>query len=276
MLALWDAPGVVRLLQTATGKELARLTSLEQTRLVPRHFTPDGSQLITVGQETGALHLFDLRAIRQGLRELGLDWSDEPLPPAPAPTVKPLEIRVEMGNFREQIRADELVEEAARHVQNREHARALAALELAVQTDPTHAEAHRYLARRLLVGPRELRDADRALPLARKALELVDKENSLRHVYDRTLGIALYRTGQYSDAVPILETSLKKSNGQSDAFDLYFLAMCHQRLHEGGKAKDRYDQAQKWFRERRDGLLAGWIQDLNELQAEAEAELRTP
>jgi serine/threonine protein kinase/WD40 repeat protein len=94
LLALEGAPGVVRLVQTATGKEVARLTAPEQTRLTPQCFTPDGSRVITRGAESGALHIFDLRAIRQQLREIGLDWSDEPLPAAEGPLPPPLDVRV--------------------------------------------------------------------------------------------------------------------------------------------------------------------------------------
>jgi serine/threonine protein kinase/WD40 repeat protein len=95
LLALDDIPGVVRLVRTATGRELARLTAPEQTRLLSRCFTPDGSQLITWGAESRALHIFDLRAIRQQLRDMGLDWSNEPLPaPAEEPSRTPLNIRL--------------------------------------------------------------------------------------------------------------------------------------------------------------------------------------
>jgi serine/threonine protein kinase/WD40 repeat protein len=98
-LAVSEAPGVVRLVWTATGKELARLTAPEQSRLWPQGFTPDGARLITCGSESEALHIFDLRAIRAQLRELGLDWSDEPLPPAPPAAPEPLQIAVELGDF---------------------------------------------------------------------------------------------------------------------------------------------------------------------------------
>ena len=82
LLAIGDINRVVRLLVTATGEELARLTSPEPTRLIPLHFTPDGAKLITFGTESSALHLFDLRAIRQQLAALGLDW-DQPVSPPP-------------------------------------------------------------------------------------------------------------------------------------------------------------------------------------------------
>jgi WD40 repeat protein len=68
LLAQSDDPGIVRLVRTTTGKEVARLTAPEQTHLSPKCFTPDGSLLITHGRESSALHIFDLRAIRQQLR----------------------------------------------------------------------------------------------------------------------------------------------------------------------------------------------------------------
>ena len=47
--------------------------------------TSSGSSttLITVGVESMQLHIFDLRAIRGQLAELGLDWDAPALKPAP-------------------------------------------------------------------------------------------------------------------------------------------------------------------------------------------------
>ncbi len=100
LLALGEeAFGVVRLVVPDTGTEIARLTAPEQSRLTPCCFTPDGSQLITVGVETSALHIFDLRAIRAGLAELDLDWDAPPLPAADASPATPLSIRFELGDI---------------------------------------------------------------------------------------------------------------------------------------------------------------------------------
>lgn len=95
LLALGDELSVVRLVETASGRELARLTIPESTRVHPKCFTPDGGTLLVLGSESRALHRIDLRAIRAGLAELGLDWDQPPLPPAPPSPSRPLRIVVE-------------------------------------------------------------------------------------------------------------------------------------------------------------------------------------
>jgi WD40 repeat protein len=98
-LALSDeSAGVVHLIAVEEGVEIARLTGAEPSRYHPVGFSPDGGSLFVVGTESGALHTFDLRAIRAGLQELGLDWDAPPLPPAaPAASSAPLKIHVNLG-----------------------------------------------------------------------------------------------------------------------------------------------------------------------------------
>jgi WD40 repeat protein len=98
LLAVEDATGAIRLLRTEGGAELARLEAPEQTRLVPRCFTPDGTRLVAVGIDTQALHVWDFRALRPPLAELGLDW-DLPAYPSPDPgqVPSPLRATVEDG-----------------------------------------------------------------------------------------------------------------------------------------------------------------------------------
>jgi WD40 repeat protein len=88
LLALAGDPGIVMLVRTDAGEELARLTAPEPTRLVPLVFTRDEGQLVTLGVDTGALHIFDLRTIRAELDQLGLDWNAPPLPSPPATSVE--------------------------------------------------------------------------------------------------------------------------------------------------------------------------------------------
>jgi serine/threonine protein kinase/WD40 repeat protein len=105
LLALDDATlGLVSLVDPKNGREVARLTVPVQSRLYPKCFTPDGDKLICIGRDSRALHIFDLRRIRAGLRELGLDWNgDEFDAGASVDTAivrpKPLTVYVKMGNY---------------------------------------------------------------------------------------------------------------------------------------------------------------------------------
>jgi hypothetical protein len=47
----------------------------------------------------GAIHIFDLRALRAELAELDLDWDAPPLPrPAALADLEPLDVRLDMGD----------------------------------------------------------------------------------------------------------------------------------------------------------------------------------
>jgi uncharacterized protein HemY len=145
-------------------------------------------------------------------------------------------------------------------------------LRQAIRTDPKHAAAHNFLAWILLTGPNDLRDPKEALLLARKAREFAPEQPT----YHSTLGVALYRNAQFAEAVGVLEKSLKEGAGSADAFDLFFLAMCHHRLGDNDKAKDCLDRAERWSEERRGKLSSQHVQLLTEFEAEARASLQAP
>ncbi len=157
--------------------------------------------------------------------------------------------------------------ERSLNTQYRDPAAALRDLRMAVEVYPEFGTAHNNLAWLLLTGPKELRDAKEALIHARAAVKSFSSQQPLN-----TLGVALYRNAQYAEAVLILERSLTFGEGESDAFDLFFLAMCHAKLGERAKAKECFDRAVKWVEGRKD-LPSQYVEELKAFRAEAEEAL---
>jgi uncharacterized protein HemY len=124
---------------------------------------------------------------------------------------------------------------------------------------------------RLVAGPPDQRNPGRALEAIRVAAELAPDDPNILN----TLGVVQYRGGQYQEAVVTLEKSLAASGGASDGFDLFFLAMCHARLGEAPRAKDRFEQAVRWL-EAEKNLSAPAAGELKAFRDEAEAVLGNP
>jgi WD40 repeat protein/tRNA A-37 threonylcarbamoyl transferase component Bud32 len=252
LLAVEAGPGVIRLLDPATGQEKARLEDPHQDRAEPLLFTPDGTRLVAVSNDGKAIHVWDLRRIRAELVEIGLDWEMPPYPESTEVMHRPLEVRVDAGS-------------RVREKGKRDLTTVIDRLRRAAQADPKNAETHNNLAWLLLTGPEELRNAREALPHAQKADEL----SGGLPIYSNTLGVALYRNGKYREAVRVLEKSLEGSKGATDAFDLFFLAMCHQRLGAAARARECYARAARWYEERRGKLGSPWAEELAAFAAEA-------
>jgi WD40 repeat protein len=73
ILAIAHSLREVRLLETATGRELATLIAPEPLGIRGLCFRPDGEQLAVVCANR-ALQLWDLRRIRERLAEMELNW----------------------------------------------------------------------------------------------------------------------------------------------------------------------------------------------------------
>jgi tetratricopeptide (TPR) repeat protein len=124
------------------------------------------------------------------------------------------------------------------------------------------------LAWALATGPASTRNPARALNLAWHAVELTpDQASSLK-----TLGVAQYRTGQFAEAIASLEKSLSAGTGESDASDLFFLAMAHHRLGHADQARDCFDRAVRWWGEHQT-VPAQFVTELNSFRSEAQTVL---
>jgi eukaryotic-like serine/threonine-protein kinase len=76
VLVVESGTGKARLLNAATGKELASLEDPNQHRAEYFAFTPDRTKLVAASPEGFCVHVWDLKAIRRELAALGLNWED--------------------------------------------------------------------------------------------------------------------------------------------------------------------------------------------------------
>jgi WD40 repeat protein/serine/threonine protein kinase/tetratricopeptide (TPR) repeat protein len=89
-----------------------------------------------------------------------------------------------------------------------------------------------------------LADRGRAVELARKAVRLDPKSAS----HWNTLGTALYRAGNWPDAIEAFRKSNELGPKSALSFNGYFLAMAHHRRGESERARMWFDVAGRWHR----------------------------
>ena len=88
---------MIRLVESQTGRTVARLESPDGCGVWAAAFSPDGSRLVVSTRDGPAVHIWDLRAIRVHLAAMGLDWDapaysgDDPANPS-APPLPPLQV----------------------------------------------------------------------------------------------------------------------------------------------------------------------------------------
>lgn len=141
LVVMGQKDGIYRLVELATGQELARLEDPDQLS-APAVFTPDGTCLVASAED--GLRVWDLRRIRRKLDNLGLDWGALPYPEATSEAPVPLDVKI--------IGEDALI-----------------------PSDPTGLNG---LARDLITGPADEREPAQALKLIQKALQK-QPENAL-------------------------------------------------------------------------------------------------
>jgi WD40 repeat protein len=74
LMAMEMAPAVIHLKEVSTGRTVAQLEDPFGDRSNVISFSRDGTKLIVVSTYSSAVHVWDLRAIRAGLKPMGLDW----------------------------------------------------------------------------------------------------------------------------------------------------------------------------------------------------------
>jgi WD40 repeat protein len=253
ILAIADTPHEVKLLDVDTGREYATLSLPASLQLGIMRFSPDGSRLAVL-TEGGFLHLWDLQRIRQRLAAMKLDW-EPPLPPQ-ADADAPIHVEVDLGDL------DPVRQSLARYRR-------------ALEANPNDANACNEVAWIYVTGPADLRKPEEALRLARNAVRLAPKE----HNYLNTLGVAHYRLGQWQEAEAALQDAVKVDSGKAIAWDMFFLAMCYQRLGQPMKARECFDRADQWRQQARQTIAnipEQWMDELKLFHAEAAAVLGLP
>jgi WD40 repeat protein/tetratricopeptide (TPR) repeat protein len=216
LLALEDVPGLVRLVVSATGKEVARLTAPEQTRLQPLCFASGGTRLVCRGTESGALHIFDLRLIRRQLAAMGLDWDAPPYPKAPPARVRKKPLRVEFVGV--DLAADP---EKMRRQEIRR-------LTLRLWANPFDAPA--YLERG------RLHYEGRAWPLAYADFDLAFTLNPRLWQARQNRALAAYYLGRWRQVRADAEAVLRKHARQASDSLVYFRALACQKLGDHAQA----------------------------------------
>jgi eukaryotic-like serine/threonine-protein kinase len=125
------------------------------------------------------------------------------------------------------------------YLMKKQYASGFADCEASLAALPDQALVQNNLAWAYATAPPPLRDPAKALLHARVAVRLAPDIGNYRN----TLGVALYRADQYREAVIELEKSLAAASRDDSAYDLFFLAMCHVRLRDVGKAKVEFERA---------------------------------
>ena len=98
-MALEMAPGLIHLKEISSGRTVARLEDPHGDHSTWMSFTPDNTQLVVAVRYASAIHRWDLRAIRERLKTMNLDWE---WPEFSAPTTgttfsqRPLPLRVQV------------------------------------------------------------------------------------------------------------------------------------------------------------------------------------
>ncbi len=276
LLVVQDVGKLIRLVETETGRTLARLESPDLCRIWPT-FSPDGSRLAVTTNDGPAVHVWDLRAIRRHLAGMGLDWdapsySDQDPAATSAPSTRHIEIR----DFNHAIARGIVLAEQGRWEE------ASVAYQAAF-TYGTSDRPYQWFERAILnlvVGNgaayrsscRHMLDVLRGnndetwLVFAAHALVLdtdvsAERLQQLRLAERRAavfpdvfsehvMGLALYRAGRFAEAEAREMANIAHNRGwRCEVLDRLVVAMAQQSLGRTDDARRSLDQAENWIAE---------------------------
>ena len=99
-----------------------------------------------------------------------------------------------------------------------------------------------------VIAPDAVADLRQPVQLAEKAVAS-NPTGFSKYAYLSTLGVALYRAGQFEAAVQRLGDAITAHGKDGTAGDWLFLAMAHHRLGQPDEARRWLDKAAKWIDE---------------------------
>ncbi len=288
LIAVQDASNVIRLVETATGRTLARLECPDLSVVWPV-FSPDGARLVITTQAGPAVHVLDLRTIRRQLAEMGLDWeapaySDQDPADPSVPPLRHIEIRdltvsvargavaAQDGRWEEAITAYE-----QRFAYGKPDEPSVwferAVLEFAVGDRARHRLTCQrmldiflvnnqlpwleFAAHAFVLAPESPAENAQALELAKRRAALFPDLFS-----EHVVGLALYRTGRFAEAeARLVKNNARNPGWRGEILDQLVVAMAQQRLSRQSEARRGLEKVESWIaarlRDRPGGLDRG-------------------
>jgi WD40 repeat protein/serine/threonine protein kinase len=252
---VWDA---------ASGRELAVLRGHEGG-VASAAFSPDGSRIITASLD-GTARVWDSVPYRQ--RFPAIERTRRAADKM-APWVRS---RLDAGETPEAVRAEAL---ADRSLSAEERTAACARVQAMLSAQARRVEADRAEAAKLNVSawylvrfpPEGAQDAARAVEDARKAMELAPGDALILN----TLGIALFRAGEYQEALKTLTVSAAGNTAGADGphpADWAFIAMAHWKLGHEADARAalvKFQQLCEGKRWKENEEVLEWRQELGDM-----------
>jgi len=280
LLAVESGAGATRLLDPQTGREYARLEDPNQERAWYYGFSPDGTLLVSAAGDGPALHVWNLRLLRERLAQMQLDWDLPSYPPPSPPGAQASHLELVLFDnwvqrgLDHELRGEGKQAQAAYRKAAADTARLFAANDgpkdplvwlehacLQLQLGDTagyhklctrmfqrfaknkHAGDITTLTRTCLLGPDALSDMAPVLGLAQARAAMITDADSAQ-----VLGLACYRAGQHDKAVDILEKALRTyPDWNYNACNWLVLAMARRQLGHTAECKRLLKKAQGWI-----------------------------